>query len=173
MHKNIAYLLGFLTGLLCVALITLAIRWMLKKKGHSYADYDERQLLARGQAAQYGFWVTIFYMLFVGGLNPQNIPLDALMYLGGCLGLGVFGCICIIRDAYFPVSNQSNTKITLIIILLIVAAASNLIMGLLNDPINEVHLLNLILGIMLCILLLVLSGKLIYDKTNSEQKEEV
>lgn len=171
MTNNTMYRIGVITGFAATMLICLAIRWIIQKKTNaSGSDYDERQLAARGRAAQWGFWVTIFYMLMIGIIKPRGLETDSLMFLGACLGLGVFGCICIIRDAYFPVSSQSPSKIVLIISVLIIAAISNLSLGLYH-PENTVNLLNLMLGIMLAIILLVLLGKLIYDKKKEDDHE--
>lgn len=173
MNHNLYYKAGVFTGILFVMLIFLIIQWV-KKKGSNNSnikEYDERQLLARGQAAKYGFWVATFYMLLIGILNPRNVATDSLMYLGACLGLLVFGCTCVIRDAYFPVSSQSKPKTLLIILILIVAAVSNVIQGIYSAE-NEVHFLNLLLGIMLTIILLVLLGKFIYDKRKEKNDHE-
>lgn len=171
MNENIFFTIGVITGLISTVLIYSAIRWIIKKKTNgSIKEYDERQLLARGKAAQYGFFVTIFYMLMVGILEPKGLATDSLMYLGACLGLGVFGCTCIIRDAYFPVYGQSPIRIALIIFLLVIATISNLVLGLYR-PEHDVNLLNLLLGIMLVIILLVLIGKLIYDKKKEDDHE--
>ena len=170
MNENIFFTIGVITGLFCSVLAYLAIRWIIKKKTNgSFKEYDERQLLARGKAAKYGFSVTIFYMLMAGILAPKGLATDFLMYLGACLGLAVFGCTCIILDAYFPLYGQSPTRIALIIFVFIIAAISNLALGL--YPLNDANLMNLLLGIMLVIVLLVLIGKLFYDKKKEDDHE--
>ena len=171
MNENTVFTIGVIAGLFGSVLAYLAIQWIIKKKiTGSIKDYDERQILARGKAAKYGFSVTIFYMLMVGILEPKGLATDSLMYLGACLGLAVFGCTCIIRDAYFPVYGQSPMRIALIISLLGITAIGNLALGLYR-PEHDVSLLNLLLGIMLVIVLLVLIGKLIYDKKKEDDHE--
>lgn len=166
MGENIYHIIGFLAGMLSTLLIVLAIRWVIQKRTHSTDKlYDERQLLARGRAAQYGFFVCIFYMLIVGICSE-----DSRMYFGACLGLAVFGCTCIIRDAYFPVSGQSAARIALTISVVVLAAIWNLILGI-QYPENNASLLNLLLGIMLVVILLVIVGKLIYDKKKEDDHE--
>lgn len=168
-HDNSAYILGVLTGLLLVVLISTVIHIKVNKGNKSY---DERQQLARGRAAQYGFWVTTFYMLIVGILKPEGIPMDTLMYIGACLGLFIFGCICIIKDAYFTISIQTTTAKVLFCSLLFLASILNLLLGIFGNSYgNTVYLLNLMLGIMLAVLLLILFGKLYYDKKKEDDHE--
>lgn len=167
--ENISYVLGFLTGLILVILISTVIHTKMNKGKKSY---DERQQLARGRAAQYGFFVTIFYMLMAGIIKPKGIPMDTLMYIGACLGLFIFGCICIIKDAYFTISIQSTTAKILFCSLVFLASIINLILGIYGNTLgNKAHLLNLMLGIMLAALLLILLGKILYDKNKEDDHE--
>lgn len=171
MTHDTMYRIGVISGIAITMLVCLAIRWIIQKKTNaSGEDYDERQKLVRGQAAQFGFFTTTFYMLMTGIINPDGFSTNSLMFLGACLGCGVFACICIIKDAYFPVSSQSPSRIVLIISVLVIAAIANLSLGLYH-PDNNVNLLNLMLGIMTVIILLVLLGKLIYDKKKEDDHE--
>lgn len=171
MFENAFYAAGFIVGFLLVVIISMIFHVLRKKKRQNQnlptAEYDERQLAARGRAFQIGFFVTVLYMIVVGILDPSklSLPLDLLMYLGACLGICIFGIVCIIKDAYLPVRNR---PVAMILILLL-AAGLNLFCGF-RDCENEVYRLNLVIGIMVMVVLLVFIGKLIYDYVQESEE---
>lgn len=172
MFTNLSYLAGFIVGILLVVVFYAVLCLIAKKKGKSQDgevnQYDERQLLARGRAAQMGFCVTVLYMFCVGIVKP-DVSQDLLMYFGGCLGLAAFAITCIIRDAYFPVSSRP----AVMILVLIAGAVVNLLFGITHlSSVEAVYRLNLYVGIMLVVILLVLVGKVIYEKIGVREEEE-
>ena len=54
---NYSYLFGVLVGIAIGIFLLIAFR----KKGNCKEGYDERQLIIRGKAYQYGFNFTYFY----------------------------------------------------------------------------------------------------------------
>ena len=71
--------------------------------------FDERQVLARGQAYKYGFWAGILYFFLASiALTKQSLPFtaqDSVGY-GVAIMVLVFLSVAIWKDAYFKVGAQ-------------------------------------------------------------------
>lgn len=110
-------------------------------------------------------WMSFFYC-------PQLMSFGGL-WLGVCLSILVFVCICIRRDAYL--SLQENAKE--FNIMGIVISILNLVPGflslykkqpfLVNNSISY-HYINLMVGILFLLITLLFDLKLIYDKRAEE-----
>ena len=77
------------------------------KKPH----FDERQVLARGQAYKYGFWAGILYF-FLASIalmkESLNFTAEEAMLYGAVIMLLVFFAVAIWKDAYFKVNDQGT-----------------------------------------------------------------
>ncbi len=110
MSEKIIYVLGFVTGLLCVAVIFAIIRAVCKKKNKP-TEYDERQVLARGAAYSAAFFSALIYMICCGLLDILEIKwaqVNVQMFLGLFFSIAVFATICIIKDAYFSINSKKG-----------------------------------------------------------------
>ncbi|MCM1180885.1 MAG: hypothetical protein NC347_11545 [Clostridium sp.] len=151
--------------------------------------YDERQILARGNAFKVGFFTMAAYIGFVGILSEfMNVVLSfGLLWIGVCLSIGVLIIICIVKNAY--VSLQDNAKG--VMMMFGIFGFLNLIIGLpdsTKDLVETVwmvedgetfecvrlstEIVNLSVGILFIIVLAVLAGKLWYDKRHEEEDAE-
>ena len=65
--KSMAWYIGFGVGILAVAIIATVIRTVQKRRGMEPGEYDERQQVQRGAAAQRAF-VTLLLLLCVNGV---------------------------------------------------------------------------------------------------------
>ncbi len=154
------WMIGFLCGILIVILGATVIYVTSKNKTKIKDTYDERQQRARAEAGKFGFIVALlgFLLLFIIELiateKKLNINLLFPISIIAFVSLGVFGCVCIWKDAWLMI--YQNPKKTLISSLLICIA--NYLLGFLNyynycfsyehgSVINKETLRNIICGI--------------------------
>lgn len=101
--NQMTYFIGIVVGFLVLAV------WMLIRR-NADGEYDERQMLVRGRAYQYGFATLVFYNLIYGAAYMYSVPdwCDNMvgMLIGVLLSLAVFCGYCIWKDAYMNL-NQS------------------------------------------------------------------
>ena len=126
--KSMAWYVGFAVGVLAVAVITLVIRAAQKRRGVTAGDYDERQQVQRGAAAQRAY-LTLLFLLAVNAIVSGAMELhwadpgvDALLCMFA--SVAVFVVECIRRDAYFTAKQtpSSGIRIFAIVTLLQVPA---------------------------------------------------
>ena len=115
--KSIAWYVGFAVGILAVAIITLIVRTVQKRRGVHPGDYDERQMVQRGAAAQRAF-VTLLLLLCVNGIVSGALDVHWAQpgvdsFLCMFASVAVFVVECIRRDAYFTVSQTPRSGITI------------------------------------------------------------
>lgn len=106
--KSPYYIAGFLCAIVVVGGIYLAL--MLKmKKVNAGKQFDEMQLIARQKAAMHGF-VLLMLLTFLGGIVSSLEWLDAFDVSIICIfaSVTVFGCECILRNAYFRAGEESR-----------------------------------------------------------------
>ena len=66
--NTVPYILGFLCGLIVVAIVALLLRYVLKKKnGVLCGEYDERQKAIQGRGYKYAYF-TLMIAVAAGGV---------------------------------------------------------------------------------------------------------
>lgn len=179
--KNLSYVLGFITGLIIVAIIGFVVGIIAKKKNQSPKVYDERQQLLRGRAYKQAFWVLVAYLGLNGIFNLLTgiewADLTTNTAIGIFLSLTVFIIACIKNDAYFQVNQNRN----LFYWILGIGIAANLAGGIFmstsedeqfitNGALN-VHILNFMIVIMLLAVLIALIAKSASEKRRLDRSE--
>lgn len=112
---SIAYVCGFVVGILCVAAVFALIGFLWKKKhGAAYGTYDERQILARGNAYKKGFFCLIIYEMVIGCIELATgwkLFADQMTasFIGIILAVTVFALQCIIKDAYCSLAEKAGS----------------------------------------------------------------
>lgn len=200
MEHNMAYMLGVFAGLAIGLLAVAAIQWIAKKAGGKFGvfckckekAYDERQLLARGQAYKAGFFTLMIYIVIVVFLD-EIFDIHFLMSFGGmwlgvCISISVFAIVCILKDAYM--SLQENAKGILMVFggievmnicfslpnLLHGEGLTEVVQGVKNGEIYEytklsVTSMNLTVGILFAVILAAFLGKMWYDRKHENEDE--
>lgn len=169
MGENLAYSLGVIAGLLVVALICAVVARIAKRRGKcAKAQFDERQVVARGKAYRYAFFTVLFYLLAWGLFElATDIRLwDTYTgcFLGVFLSVTVFAVIAIRNDAYFALNERAATYLgisVLVTILNLGVGVWNLLDG--DTPVIEngvltYHSVNLLVGGMFLILTIVIAA---------------
>ena len=116
--NTVPYILGFLCGLVVVAIAALLLRYVLKKKNGMFCgEYDERQKAIQGRGYKYAYF-TLMIAVAAGGvfdawLGVKWIELFPFAMLCLWLSLCVFVTYCIAKDAY--VSFQAKRKVLILI----------------------------------------------------------
>lgn len=116
--NTVPYILGFLCGLVVVAIAVLLLRYVFKKKGGVLCgEYDERQKAIQGRGYKYAYF-TLMIAVVAGGLfdawmGVKWIELFPFAVLCLWLSLCVFVTYCIAKDAY--VSFQAKRKVLILI----------------------------------------------------------
>lgn len=187
-EKSLEYYLGIVIGIAMGLALVVFLKWIIQKMGGKVEvggrkckeSYDERQMLARGQAYKTAFFTLLFYMCSVAAIsefseNPLLMSFAGI-WVGVCLSITVFAIVCILKDAYM--SLYENTKG--IIMMFSVIGILNTGIGILHfdagrpmieDGMLSIYCINLIVGIMFLIILAVFCGKLLYDKRNAKEEE--
>lgn len=107
------WILGFAVGVVLVAIICSMGRRMQKKAGKKPADYDERQVAARGKCFQTAFFtlfsanviMALLAVIFDGyAILEGPVPYLILIFLGAT----VFVTAAIRNDAYFRPGEASK-----------------------------------------------------------------
>ena len=113
--KSMAWYAGFAVGILTVAIVTLVVRTVHKRRGVTAGDYDERQQVQRGAAAQRAY-LALLLLLCVNGIVSGALDVhwakpgvDSLLCM--FVSVGVFVVECIRRDAYFTVKQTPRSGI--------------------------------------------------------------
>ena len=115
--KSMAWYIGFAVGILAVVIICLVVRAVQKRRGVTPSDYDERQQVQRGAAAQRAF-VTLLLLLCLNGIVSGALDVHWAQpgvdsFLCMFASVAVFVVECIRRDAYFTVSQTPRSGITI------------------------------------------------------------
>ena len=113
--KSMAWYIGFGVGILAVVIIATVIRTMQKRRGVQSGEYDERQQVQRGAAAQRAF-VSLLLLLCVNGVVSGVLGVHWAKPGVDCFlcmfaSVAVFVVECIRRDAYFTVSQTPRSGI--------------------------------------------------------------
>ena len=127
---NTSWALGFIVGLLLVAVISLVIRKLLKRKG-ARGEYDERQQIVRGKAYTVAYATLLIYLAVWFVLASMQIPwvvTPEFVLIGVLLSVTVFAGYSIFHDAYFKASEKPMSWI----IILALVGALNLGIGVWN-----------------------------------------
>lgn len=183
------YYLGMLSGFVFAIFIIIILRWIVGKMGGRIEvpckkdSYDERQLLARGKAYKFAFFTLIFYMSIISLVSEFNgiswFMSFCGIWLGVCLSIMVFAVICILEDAYMSLYENAKGVIMVFTVVAVMnmGVAVRIILDREGHPLLEngkisVDYLNLVVGVMFCIILAVFCGKVIYNKKHLDEEEE-
>lgn len=166
MGKNLAYSLGVISGILVVALICIVVALIAKRRGRcANAQFDERQVAARGKAYRCAFFTLLLYLLAWGlfelatGMRLWDTYTGC--FIGVFLSVTVFAVVAILNDAYFAVNEKPATYLgisALVTVLNLGTGIWNLIDG--DEPVIEngvltYHSVNFLVGGMFLIILIV------------------
>ena len=115
--KSISWYVGFGVGVLAVVIISLVIRTMQKRRGVQPGEYDERQQVQRGAAAQRAY-LTLLLLLCVNGVVSGVLGVHWAKPGVDCFlcmfaSVAVFVVECIRRDAYFTVKQTTRSGIAI------------------------------------------------------------
>ena len=112
---NTAMALGFVAGILLVAIVCTVLGKMAKKKhGAGKGEYDERQQVVRGKAFTWAYTVLLIYLALWMVLRSLEIPffMEGVSVMAGVfLSIAVFVGYSIFHDAYFKASESPRTWI--------------------------------------------------------------
>lgn len=101
------YVAGVLVGIGSAAVVIAVMAAVRKKQGQPKAEYDERQLAARGIAYRWAYMTLIFSLLANTGVEtiwgPWAKP-GVAVWMMIFLSIGVFIVACVRKDAYFAVA---------------------------------------------------------------------
>ena len=111
---NAEWAMGFIVGLLAVAVVCLVAGLIVKRRGGKPGEYDERQQVERGKAFTVAYAVIMIYLAvwFLGkGMGLGYCDSASSVLLGVLLSVGVFAGYSIFHDAYFRTSDRPKAWI--------------------------------------------------------------
>lgn len=157
--------LGFIVGFVLVLFIALAVNIIYKKKNGA-CEYDERQLLERGNAFKYGFFAMLISLVALLLINESGFVTFGISFgsmITIAVGLVVYAVYSIMKDAYLNL-NTTNTRYTILIGAVGICNLASGILAAIEDGIDFTSSelgagLNLICGIMLFIVFVALIVK--------------
>lgn len=162
-------------GAAVLAAVLLLLIWrVLTAKGQ--AQFDERQLLARGAAYRAGFYTMLIFL--AGVYLAMNLldwqPHDAALaaFGGMCLGVTVFACVAVVKDAYLGIRQKPKQALLMIGLVTVV----NLALGAaeltrsrgFSGGMTVANSMNLVIGAMGLVILLTLAARLAADRRCGE-----
>ena len=176
--KSLAYILGFVCGLLAAAVIGVIIGIIAKKAngGKEPAKYDERQEAIRGVVFKRAFFTLIIYNIAYGVFDMATgiVWCDRFtgVFIGVCLALTVFAVCSIMSGAYFRVDEKPTAWLILIALVSLVNAAISIIRivdgEFIIDGILQYNSVNLIVALMFLAVLIAMAVKRARDKRSEE-----
>ena len=124
-------------GVILLTAIVLAGVFLLRKKlGRKMdAQYDERQMLARGQAYRAGFFTMAVYFVLFGVVSELGFVWCEIFigcFIGFVLGVLVFALTAICKDAYLAL-NQNMKQFYLVGGLFCVSGLLRVVTAILSD----------------------------------------
>lgn len=174
--KSPAYILGFLCGLLAVAVVTILLRLVFKRKiGVCGNEYDERQRAIQGTGYKYAFFTLLIGMGACSVVDETfNIPwltVFPMFMLCMWISLCVFVTYCVWRDAYFSLRSHRKSWIAVFLVAGIVNLGIAIGESIANGgiPLDNVFA-NLVTGVCAPLLALVTIAKGIYDRRQVESE---
>lgn len=131
--KSNAYILGFVCGVLLVALVGIALRRLAKKKsGATACEYDERQAAIRGKGFQLAYFTALIVLVLGGLMEMVTGVLWCDLFVFAMIALWISICVfttyCVVKEAYFAPRSRRKA----LILLMAVAGAANLGIGICN-----------------------------------------
>ena len=144
-----------------------------KKKNNKNAEYDERQIAARGKAFRAGFFSMMLYFAWFMVVSTFELELINrynvyFIFAGIVFGTVVFAVMAIKNDAYLKLHEKRSTQLTVLILVTVVNAVSGIV-NFINDAKSGAFLMNA-----LCALLgiVILAAILIHQKKISGNEED-
>lgn len=167
---NYLALLGFVV---CFAVVLIVVRVVRKNK---VSNYDERQLLVRGNAYRNAFVSMVMYGLLYSVyiiMSEKELMQDGVsMYIGVLVGVTVFTVYCIWNDAYLRLSQNPKKYFILGIVVVMLNAIGGfekLREGkVIKDGILTFNCLQISLAIAWLIIEIALIIKLVFEKRVEE-----
>lgn len=178
--NNIAYVLGVLCGMACVALVCLIAKRVCRGRCLLNGVYDERQRAVQGRAYKYAFF-TLMGMLMLGGLADVIFEIEMVnLFEFGMLclwpALCVFATYCIVKDAYISLSARRATFIAFFSAIGLVNLAIGIISGVtgrgfMTDGRLDIEIINLCTGVACAYLSVLMCIKALSDRCRGSMEE--
>ena len=176
MERTLGYLLGAACGIaIGVIAVILITKWTHKDKKIK-CSFDERQELAIGRGAKYGFYTLMIYNFLYGAIDTvvtKKFVDNALaLFVGILIAAIVYISYCIWEEAYFSLNeNPQKVMIAFVIIAIINlalfgmnAAGGNLI----KDGMIQYGVANLLCGLLFVVIFVELWAKSHFKKREEE-----
>ena len=112
-----SWVIGFIVGLLVVAVVCMAAGKIIRKRGGNPGEYDERQQAVRGKAFTIAYAVLIIYLAIWMLLNSLGVSFfqnGNSVLLGIIVSITVFVAYSIFNDAYFRTSERPAVWLAII-----------------------------------------------------------
>lgn len=126
-----SYVLGIAVGIAFGIMLVAFIFSYLKKKGKDICEYDERQKLAQLKGWKAAFIAAVCFDIINAAVVEARGPWSGMMVMAICslyVGVGAYGIVCIIKDAYTPLHKRAGRYM----LLFLVIAALNAVTGMMN-----------------------------------------
>lgn len=170
-----SFVFGLCCGLVAVIVIFRLFAKKLQIDGRQKTEYDERQLIERGKGYRWAFFAYVIFNLlfFVLDISMDiELGIGFIMICGILTASAVHVIYCIFHEAYWGLNNRVKNYI----ILLIVAAVLNLVIGIANgingdwytDGVLSTSVYNLIVAIFIAVILVAMLVKWMRDKREVE-----
>ena len=126
-----SYVLGIAVGIAFGIMFVAFILSYLKKKGKDICEYDERQKLAQLKGWKAAFIAAVCFDIINAVAVDIFGPWASMITMSCCslfIGVGAYGIVCIINDAYTPLHKRAGRYM----LLFLVIAALNAVTGMMN-----------------------------------------
>lgn len=171
--KSKAYSLGFVTGIVAVAIVCLIIRVVLKRKTSVFSnEYDERQKAIQGVGYKIAYMTTLCLAALGGIISMwvEKFPLSMLEFAIVIIwvSISVFVTYCIVKDAYLSFRARRKTLLAIWLVVGAVNIAMSL-MPMLSGEAESLSFVNLLTGVALLYLSAVMGIKALIERKGGEE----
>ncbi len=118
MNESLSYYAGFVAGLLVVIIACVVLKRLALNRGETPGEYDERQMAQRGIAFRRAY-ITLMVLILGNSIvtgvmeRPWGKPgVEAFLLV--LMSIVVFVINCIMKDAYFTVSQTPKRYLWII-----------------------------------------------------------
>ncbi len=163
-------------GVLVGILVTATVIALYNRKPENRAEYDERQLMLRGNAYKYGLLTMLLlnaaFMFGTTYFDHLSQYASAFFAVSLFAGILVFAAYSIIKDAFYSVKNRNGSSYLLLLVLCVISQFASIFSGgewkQTELFLESGRMINLCCGITFLVVLLLLLWKKFAERSEEE-----
>ena len=172
------FLIGVIAGLVTVAIIFKIAGKFVGAHAFNSNDYDERQLLVRGNAYRYAFYTAIIlmgiWMIIAEFISDLPVTTGLALFIIILVSIDVYAVYSILNDAYFGVKYDKRRYFGFFLIIIainLIGGISNIVNRDISIPFGLMECANIAITVAFLPLVILLAIKTFGSKEDVEDEE--